>query len=684
MPLVRDNDRIGFCLFHTCICAPRVRSRGPGSHRIGVDALEANLNALEGVTVVRRIAPSGVGVFSLGEIAGPGGIMVARATPERGAELIAALQRGAPVIVEHDMLLNHHGLVPLEASAPVAGAVPGAFGRGQLDLAFKVVGTNQAPLARAQIRVVGRNFPGQGETGVDGTASISLFGETPASINAVYVKPFADYWERYIVRPHLTTDDGPNVIELQPLSAMLPRFPQQQMLGWGQELMGLAQVPAHLNGQNVKVAIIDSGCDNTHPQLTHITRGVDLTNPDDPKGWMQDEISHGTHCAGIIAGLASDQQGIRGFAPGAEVLILKVFPGGRFSNLIDALDLCIQRQVDVVNCSPGSGRVSEIVQRKMEEARQKGVACIVAAGNSGGPVQFPATLPGVLAVSAIGQERRFPADSYHAQALMPAMIATNGVFPAKFSCFGPEVKISGPGVATVSTVPGGGYAAWDGTSMAAPHLTGLAALVLAHHPLFQGSLRTRSAQRVDALFQAITVAAQPLVADPQRGGAGLPMAAAALGGTRRRRCRSNSRRRRRCPWPRRWAASPGCRSARCWPGAGQLRRPRAVRRPAGAAAAAGAAERLRPAAGGPIAARRGTRDGARRDALGRDLHAAGAAAAAAARAGLSPARQGGRRRPLPAGALATMAPRRHCSPREKRRSPASSCRKALPCCDEPC
>jgi subtilisin len=279
----------------------------------------------------------------------------------------------------------------------------------------------------------------------------------------------------------------------------------------------------------VKVAIIDSGCDNTHPQLTHIREGVDLTNANDANGWTLDEISHGTHCAGVIAGLANDQRGIRGFAPGADVLILKVFPGGRFSNLIDALDLCIERQVDVVNCSLGSGQMSEIVQRKLEEARQQGVACIVAAGNSAGPVQFPATLPGVLSVSAVGQEKRFPPDSCHAQSLMPNSVGVNGVFPAKFSCFGPQIKVSGPGVAIVSTVPGGGYAAWDGTSMAAPHLTGLATLVLGHHPLFQGSLRTRSAQRVDALFQAIVAAATPMVADPLRGGAGLPLAIAALG-----------------------------------------------------------------------------------------------------------------------------------------------------------
>ena len=75
----------------------------------------------------------------------------------------------------------------------------------------------------------------------------------------------------------------------------------------------------------------------------------------------------------------------------------------------------------------------------------------------------------------------------------------------------------------MSTVPGGGYTAADGTSAAAAHVTGLAALVLAHHPLFQGgSFTGRSEQRVHALFELIRASAVPRVPDGHRGGAGVP------------------------------------------------------------------------------------------------------------------------------------------------------------------
>jgi subtilisin family serine protease len=123
-------------------------------------------------------------------------------------------------------------------------------------------------------------------------------------------------------------------------------FPETGIPGWGQQLMKLDQLNPSFAGQGVKIGIVDSGCDNRHPQLGHVTRGIDFTNNGDKSSWTKDTISHGTHCAGIITGASNRLQGIRGFAPMAEVHALKVFPGGRFSDLIDALDQCIERELD--------------------------------------------------------------------------------------------------------------------------------------------------------------------------------------------------------------------------------------------------------------------------------------------------------------------------------------------------
>ncbi len=285
--------------------------------------------------------------------------------------------------------------------------------------------------------------------------------------------------------------------------------------------MKLDQIDPSLAGQGVKIGIIDSGCDNSHPQLTHITRGMDFTNNRDTASWTRDTMSHGTHCAGIITGAATQLKGVRGFAPMAEVHALKVFPGGRFSDLIDALDQCIDRQLDIVNLSLGSSETSELVAHKLVEVRQSGVACIVAAGNASGPVQFPGSEPSVLTVSAIGKLEEFPADTNHAQTVVPNLVA-GSMFSPKFTCFGPQIAVAGPGVAIVSTVPGGGYASWDGTSMATPHITGMGALLLAHHPTFRDGNRVRNEQRVAQLFSLLASAGVRMLGDPTREGVGVP------------------------------------------------------------------------------------------------------------------------------------------------------------------
>src|SRR5262249_7861626 len=284
--------------------------------------------------------------------------------------------------------------------------------------------------------------------------------------------------------------------------------PDQFRYGWGQTLMGLDRIPEAFGGRGVRIAIVDSGADTSHPSLRHLGLGVDLTVSGDHRGWTQDVVGHGSHCAGIVA--ARDESGklLRGFAPAAEVHVVKVFPGGQFSSLLEALDYCLELEMDVVNLSLGAPVPSLAVEQKLEEAALSGMACIAAGGDASGAVLYPASSPWARGVGAVGRLNEYPSTSWDALTVVPNLVAPDGVFSPSFTSVGPEVAVCAPGVAIVSTVPGG-FAALSGTSVAAPHVTGLAALLLAHHPVFLGPLRARSQARVAALFNMIRALSVP-------------------------------------------------------------------------------------------------------------------------------------------------------------------------------
>jgi subtilisin family serine protease len=282
----------------------------------------------------------------------------------------------------------------------------------------------------------------------------------------------------------------------------------------------------------VRIAIIDSGADVTHRNLRHVKQGVDVPRGDGD-GWKQDPIGHGTHCAGIIAAGHADGFGIRGIAPEAELHILKVMPEGHVDDLIKALQYCMQNDTDIVCCGIGAvgapnSAIAALLEPFFIKAREMGIACIVPAGNTATPVQYPACSPNVLTVAAVGRFSEFPADSYHTTVAIPPA-SPEGIFLTRYSCWGPEIGLAGPGVAVVSTVPENAFAAWDGTSMAASHVAGLAALVLAHNLDFQTTFAGRNAARVDHLFNVLVQSAQPIaLGDRMRVGASLPNAVAAL------------------------------------------------------------------------------------------------------------------------------------------------------------
>ena len=515
------------------LVAPRAALGGFGTSSwmapLGLSAVQQALHALPDIDVVDTIAPraglatAGFGPSSAGDSSE--GVVVARMTDQKAGEL---LQRGqGQLLVERDQHLVL--LDPMLRRPDLVSSLTPYHGP-HTEVTVAVVGQQGAPLPEVEVSLFGGVLPSTALTGADGIAHLQLYGDDANTISGLYVKPRADYWSFYQRDPDLSLDE-PNIVMVQALAdwPALSGLPQRNVMGWGARAMRLDQVPQQFRGRGIKVAVVDSGAATTHGNLNAIHEGFDVINKrTDRATWNVDTLGHGSHCTGVIAG-ADPAWGIRGFAPEAEIHVCKLFPGGQISQLIDALEYCIEQGIDVVNMSLGGAAPSEALERQIVRAKQAGVACIAAAGNSSAAVQYPASSPHVLAVAAIGKVGEFPPDSYHAETI-GVDIDMNGYFTARFSCFGPQVDVCAPGVAIVSSVPPNNFAAWDGTSMAAPHVTGLAALVLAHRPEFQSMLQARSPERVERLFQVLRMSARPVtLSDPTHIGYGLPDALVALG-----------------------------------------------------------------------------------------------------------------------------------------------------------
>lgn len=500
--------------------------QAPGLQTFSADFLAQQLKDSPDIEVLGQIEPPRVLGLLNADATQASTVMLARMSYEKARQLQA--QAGLRLMVERDSPLSFGLEMPRPVLANPGVLVPLAE---SFDTTLEVR-SETGPLTGADVYLFGSVWPTQGVTDADGRVTLTIRGDLPDTIRAIYVKPQADYWGLWLASPAIRPG-GTSVITVQALAAFFPGFPEHQVLGWGQRAMGLDLMPPSYDGAGIKVAIIDSGAAQpTHRNLQRVGPGQSVVSSE-VDAWTNDAIGHGSHCAGIIAGgpTGANGAGIRGFAPAAEVHIIQIFPGGKFSSLVQALDYCIEKEIDVVNLSLGGGEPSQIVEDRLIKAKQMGTACIVAAGNSGGAVQFPASTTHVLAVSAIGKWGEFPPASFHATQAMPGFESADGFFPAKFSCFGPEIDVCGPGVAIISSLPDDGFGAWDGTSMAAPHVTGMAALVLAHHPDFTtGPFAVRDGKRVERLFEIMKASATPLsFGDASRTGAGLPNVYRALG-----------------------------------------------------------------------------------------------------------------------------------------------------------
>lgn len=312
--------------------------------------------------------------------------------------------------------------------------------------------------------------------------------------------------------------------EAEALPEVRALFPDVRVRATLEESVPLVGAPevwtgAGSTGAGVRIALVDSGVDAAHPDLgggfgpgMKIAGGYDFVNEDtDPA----DDNGHGTHVAGILAAKGA----VSGVAPDATILAYKVLDArgeGSASDVVAALERVVDPDGDpatadaahVANLSLGGpGSPGDPMSLAVDAAARAGVVCVVAAGN-GGPEPYTVTSPGVarraLTVGAVDK------------AFALAEFSGRGPVPGSFA---PKPDLVAPGAEVRSLARGGGRRTMSGTSMAAPHVAGAAALLLSLSP---GADPREIAAR-------LVLAARPLAgAGPLASGAGaLDVAAAA-------------------------------------------------------------------------------------------------------------------------------------------------------------
>lgn len=254
-------------------------------------------------------------------------------------------------------------------------------------------------------------------------------------------------------------------------ATFVPDDPLYASKQWHLKRVGAERAWNYGCGRGATVAVVDTGvaCFDRGP----FSRGTDLAGTRCQGGWnfvadspeAYDDQGHGTHVAGTIAQTTNNGVGAAGLAFCATLMPVKVLNKqgfGTVANVAEGIRFAADEGAGVINLSLGGPIKSRILAAAVDHALAKGVVVVAAAGNSGKKVGWPAAYPGVIAVSATDDEDRI----------------------ARFSSRGPEIALAAPGVAiTQQTICNGGhdkceiFGTFNGTSMASPHVAGVAALI---------------------------------------------------------------------------------------------------------------------------------------------------------------------------------------------------------------
>jgi thermitase len=329
-----------------------------------------------------------------------------------------------------------------------------------------------------------------GHIAANGAQVVSVTGDPPVvarqlnrSLLVVYAEP------NFVLRGSATPND--------PLFSQLYGFNNTGQTGGrpdadidapeGWDAAGLGGFPAT---GGVKIGIVDTGIDQTHPELSGKTVNcADSIGGATVEGVCFDDSLHGTHVAGTIAAKANNGQGVAGVAFNSTLAICRALRGGAGVGLTSDVANCItwthSKGAKVISMSLGGGEsttLHQAVQGAWENGGANGSVLVAAAGNDGdSTVNYPAGYAEVVSVAAT--------DHNDAR--------------ASFSNSNPDVEIAAPGVDVLSTIPGGQYAELSGTSMATPHVSGVTGVLW---QLFPGStassIRSRLTAAVDDLGPA--------------------------------------------------------------------------------------------------------------------------------------------------------------------------------------